>query len=313
MGAETVAQQARAASLEVLGPAQLMGLVLLGHAGIGTGRVRSAERWLAEAWAGLRSSTHEFRFRCRVHLTEALAMAGNGAAARKLLNDLEAERHPAYTLLEPENRLARAWVLAAEGMTSAAAAAAVEAAAMARSAGLPAYEVLALQWAASFGDRGGVDRLTELTAIVEGPRAPTAAAYARALATADADALNDVSHQWERIGDVLAAADAAAWAARAFAERRLTGSATLAAARAHRLAERCEGARTPALVAAASPLRLSDREREVVMLAAQGLSNREIAARLVVSVRTVEGHLYRVGQRLGVSDRSELAALIGRE
>lgn len=149
--------------------------------------------------------------------------------------------------------------------------------------------------------------------MVEGPRAPTAAAHARALAAADADALNDVSIQWERMGDVLAAADAAAWAARSFSERRLTGSAALAAARAHRLAERCEGARTPALLAAASPLRLSDREREVVMLAAQGMSNREIAARLVVSVRTVEGHLYRVGQRLGVSDRSELAALLGRE
>ena len=62
---------------------------------------------------------------------------------------------------------------------------------------------------------------------------------------------------------------------------------------ADRLATECGGIRTPALDLAAHPLPLTIREREIANLVAAGLSNREIADRLVVSVRTVEGHLYR--------------------
>ncbi|MFZ0873926.1 MAG: helix-turn-helix transcriptional regulator [Pseudonocardiaceae bacterium] len=48
----------------------------------------------------------------------------------------------------------------------------------------------------------------------------------------------------------------------------------------------------------------------MVALAAGGLSNRQIADRLIVSVRTVEGHLYRACGKLGATDRTELAALL---
>lgn len=58
------------------------------------------------------------------------------------------------------------------------------------------------------------------------------------------------------------------------------------------------------------PLPLTEREPEIVTLAAGGLSNRQIAERLVVSVRTVEGHLYRACAKLGVSDRRELASVV---
>ena len=124
-----------------------MGLVLLGQAELARGRVRTAERWLREAWAGLRDSGHEFRFRCRMHLTQALALQGEAVAARVLLADLEADRHPAYTLMEPEIVLARAWVVAAEGSTTQAVAAAHAAADLARMRSSAAYEVLALQTA----------------------------------------------------------------------------------------------------------------------------------------------------------------------
>ena len=83
-----------------------------------------------------------------------------------------------------------------------------------------------------------------------------------------------------------------------------------AAVRAQQLAQTCEGARTPALAAIAAPLPLTSREREIVTLAAGGLSNRQIAERLVVSVRTVENHLYRACTKLGITDRTELAALL---
>lgn len=53
--------------------------------------------------------------------------------------------------------------------------------------------------------------------------------------------------------------------------------------------------------------RLSSRESEVAGLAAGGFSDRQIAARLIVSVRTVESHLASAYRKLGVSSRAELS------
>ncbi|MFJ4670576.1 helix-turn-helix transcriptional regulator [Kitasatospora purpeofusca] len=55
---------------------------------------------------------------------------------------------------------------------------------------------------------------------------------------------------------------------------------------------------------------LSPQEREVVRLAATGASNREIAAQLFLSPRTVGHHLYRAFPKLGIGSRTELAALL---
>lgn len=56
--------------------------------------------------------------------------------------------------------------------------------------------------------------------------------------------------------------------------------------------------------------RLTWREREAVQLVAEGLSNKAIAARLGVSVRTVEGHLNHVFTKLGVESRTELVRYV---
>ena len=56
---------------------------------------------------------------------------------------------------------------------------------------------------------------------------------------------------------------------------------------------------------------LTRRERQIVALAISGLSDREIADRLIVSVRTVEGHLYRAYSKLGVSSREQLSTAVG--
>ncbi len=50
---------------------------------------------------------------------------------------------------------------------------------------------------------------------------------------------------------------------------------------------------------------LTDREREIFELLAQGLSNKMIAVRLYLSIRTVEGHLANIYSRLGVHSRTE--------
>ncbi|MEE2569306.1 LuxR C-terminal-related transcriptional regulator [Pseudarthrobacter sp. J64] len=55
---------------------------------------------------------------------------------------------------------------------------------------------------------------------------------------------------------------------------------------------------------------LTGRERQVARLALGGASNREIAEEMGVSVRTVEGHLYQVFTKLGVTSRGDLPGLI---
>jgi DNA-binding CsgD family transcriptional regulator len=57
---------------------------------------------------------------------------------------------------------------------------------------------------------------------------------------------------------------------------------------------------------------LTDGERRVAELAAAGRTNREVAAALFMSPKTVEAHLARAYQKLGITSRAELGAVIGR-
>jgi DNA-binding NarL/FixJ family response regulator len=57
---------------------------------------------------------------------------------------------------------------------------------------------------------------------------------------------------------------------------------------------------------------LSRREREIAELVAEGLTNREIGSRLFLSEKTVETHLSRVFQKLGVRSRAQVAAAVVR-
>jgi two-component system, NarL family, nitrate/nitrite response regulator NarL len=52
---------------------------------------------------------------------------------------------------------------------------------------------------------------------------------------------------------------------------------------------------------------LSQREREIVALVAQGFKNKEMAERMFISEQTVKNHLHNIFDKLGVSDRLELA------
>jgi DNA-binding NarL/FixJ family response regulator len=241
-----------------------------------------------------------------VIMAEGLAMMGDGDGARAALDRAEKAAHPGLLIADPELELARGLLCAADGRLAEATARANGAAAQARASGQFAVEVLARHTAVCFGDRTQPARLAELARIVDGRRAPAAHAHAVALSRRDADGLLAASRQLEDAELVMFAAEAAAQAAVIAREAGRTADATGAAARAADLAERCENARTPALVASVSPLRVSDREREVIHQAARGLTNRQIAEALHVSVRTVESHIYRACTRLGLNDRAAL-------
>jgi DNA-binding NarL/FixJ family response regulator len=51
---------------------------------------------------------------------------------------------------------------------------------------------------------------------------------------------------------------------------------------------------------------LTDREREVLVLVAQGMSNAEVAGQLVMSPATAKTHVSRILARLGLRDRAQL-------
>ena len=132
-------------------------------------------------------------------------------------------------------------------------------------------------------------------------------AHVEARAAGDATALLAAADALDAAGATRFACEAAAHAAEAFAAAGREDSARRAAARCRELHDPAQGGSLPAMPGldpAGSVL--TAREAQLVELAARGLSNAEIAERLVLSVRTVESHLYRAMHKLGVTDRRDL-------
>jgi len=148
---------------------------------------------------------------------------------------------------------------------------------------------------------------------VQGRMVTLQARHAAAVGAGDGAALDAVSAEFEDAGLLLSAADSAAQAAPLHDRAGQRRKSAESAARALRLAAQCGGATTPAIKSAARPLPVTSREREIAAFVAEGLTNREIAERLTVSVRTVEGHIYRACIKLDVTDRDELAKVVWRE
>jgi DNA-binding CsgD family transcriptional regulator len=307
-----VAERVRQQAADLPGAAQLLGSAVAGRAALGAGRLDTACAMLEQGAEGL-SASHAIGWGYRYHIprTTALAVRGMTGEAAAMLAVLDKLPRP-FRSLDYECSLARAWVAASQGAVSEAITVVLSAAERASAAGQFAAEVVCLQTATQFGDRTSAPRLGELESIVEGPRVGVAARFAAALRDGDADELSSVSEEFERMGDCVAAVDAAAQAALAYRCQGLRGSALGCATRADALAEQCGGASTPALRQASEPVPLTDREREIVMMIGAGLSNRAIAERLTVSVRTVESHIYRAMAKTGTTGRDELAALIPR-
>jgi DNA-binding CsgD family transcriptional regulator/tetratricopeptide (TPR) repeat protein len=141
---------------------------------------------------------------------------------------------------------------------------------------------------------------------VQGPLLQARLDYARALATGSTELLSQTAHAFSAAGTDLYAAEAFAELSRlqrrACDQRRATASAV----RARELAARCEGAMTPPLHALEEVESLTAREREIALMAARSLTDKEIADRLTISTRTVSNHLSRIYHKLGVTGRRDL-------
>lgn len=228
--------------------------VVAARAALGAGRLHDALTLLESATVtfGAIGATHGWEYRTQLLLTAALAMAGMTEEADAALSRLDDVRHPSWRYLDYELGIAEGWVAASRGALSEAIEKTLGAAQIARGNGQFAAEVMCLQTAAQFGDSSCASRLRELANVVEGPRVVIAGRLSAALAAGDAAALAAVSNEFENIGDVIAALDAAAHAAVMYRRHGADELASECARRARTLVERC-GASTPALVAARNP------------------------------------------------------------
>lgn len=175
-----------------------------------------------------------------------------------------------------------------------------------RADGFAAHELLALHDLVRLGrPELAADRMAALLATVPGGRAAALLLrHARAAADGAANDLFAVAREFSAHGYLVFAAEAAAGAVRMFRIGRDPQALAASTLLADVLA-RCDVIRTPALLAVQPSL--TNRERQVAELAAEGARSRDIADRLFLSPRTVENHLQRVYAKLGVNGRVELA------
>jgi DNA-binding NarL/FixJ family response regulator len=288
-----------------------MGNVLSGTIELARGSFLEAIPRMEQTVAALTSeSAASWSFPARLLLAQSYCALGRVEPGAKMVAELRAcfGRHVA--VFGPQLRIAESWLAAAHGNVSNAIVLELDAARLAKECGQQAIEMLALHDAVRFGDRSCLSRLLDVAHATGGRLASVLAAHAAAVTDRNADKIYAAAQQLEQIGALLLAADAAAQAGVAYQAAGDHRRGSAAARTANRLAATCGGLRTPALELVGSPLPLTVREREIANLVAAGLSNRDIAERLTVSVRTVEGHLYRTCSKCQCTDRDQLAALI---
>jgi DNA-binding NarL/FixJ family response regulator len=161
---------------------------------------------------------------------------------------------------------------------------------------------------ARLGDPTSVaPRLRALALTAGGELVAALSGHAEALVQGSASKLADAAVAFDALGASLLAAEASVAAAAAYRSEGSQRRASAAARRAQELLAGCGDVVTPGLSRDHDTDRLTQREREVAGLAAAGLASREIAAKLFLSVRTIDNHLQSAYSKLGVTSRDELA------
>jgi DNA-binding CsgD family transcriptional regulator len=245
-------------------------------------------------------------------IVQAAATVGDVATATAAEAELDADTGNALGFTRGAELVARAWLASADGHPARAQALLEDAYALGVAVGERSASATALHSMARQGRaEEAAGRAAALQEAVQGDLLRARLDHVTALAACDADLLGDVAQRFLTMGARLYAAEAMADASRARQRAGAGREARLLANHARSLAAECEGAVTPALAVADEAVPLSKREREIAMLAAQGLPTKEIAARLYLSPRTVENHLQRAYEKLGTSGRAELKVALG--
>ncbi|WP_406864120.1 LuxR C-terminal-related transcriptional regulator [Streptomyces sp. HUAS MG47] len=259
-------------------------------------------------------------------LAGALAESGQTTEAVRTLIEVRtaARRALPYPLADDSAVLEEALVLGRSGDGPGALRRAGEVARRAAAAGRLRTALAALHLMARLGSAGPaaqqLDALGDFGGVGEAAAAGALRAeHIRALARRDGAVLDELADRFARLGAYPLAAECAGQAHQVWRAAGRHRAARASLAGSHRHLAACAGTTLPGwAVAADRPpapdgSALTAREREVAALAAGRLTNREIAARLTVSVRTIENHLYRIYGKLGVTSRALLGERLGPE
>jgi DNA-binding CsgD family transcriptional regulator len=273
------------------------------------GRPKSAFRRASESYTLFRQLGQPYTSRWPYgHAALALALLGRADRAAETLAAHDALDVAPLLPNETDILQARAWTVAAAGDLPAARAQLEAAAELGEQIGDLIGASSALHAVARLGRAGHVaSRLTALAEEIDGDLVPARAAYVVAVAAGDSTALEQVSSEFENLGANLYAAEARADAAVVLRRAGMTRQAAAAERNAAQLLSRCEGAVTPPIQTMTARVDLTPAELDTAMQAAASRTNKQIAADMHVSVRTVESHLQRTYEKLGISGRHELA------
>lgn len=279
-----------------------------GRAALFQGRIGDARRWFTES----RSAADRARFTTgsRLSLTGLLVCACHvrDLETGRLIDRALRELPDDHGLLWPERHLGHAWFAAAEGRSADALAALRTGVAEAAERGEVLLQAELLYEAARMGDARDV--LAEYTAVAarcDGPLQAARLQFVTGSARNDHVALAAAEKQFANMDAWLPAAESAGELARVLHERDRPRDAQAAANRAAQYLSDVTMVATPKLVRQADPaIELSPREREVAVLAADGMPSKAIARQLGLSVRTVSNHLQNAYLKLSISGRSDL-------
>ncbi|MFY1668718.1 LuxR C-terminal-related transcriptional regulator [Plantactinospora sp. WMMB334] len=248
---------------------------------------------------------------------QAAAMRGDIDSAAGAMAESDRAQSAVMAVLYPWLEQARATVQAATGDHATAVATLRDLVDRLQADGFAGHEVLALHDLVRLGRadieigeptvtgrrRTVAQRLTELGETVDGPLPALLARHARAEYAHSGDQLLAVAESFAELDLNVFAAEATSRAVLRLRAARSNRSHD-ANLRLAALLRRCDVLRTPAL-SVRQPA-LTERERQIARLAARGLASRNIAEQLYISTRTVENHLQRVYNKLGVAGRGEL-------
>ena len=272
----TTAREGGAADLTIAGAAAAIAFA-------GAGCPAESKRELASALSREPSAVSRLdATMIELGVADELATAGRTDEARTILSRLRTENEP---LLVRSRLYVETTVLTAEGRTDEARRAARATAELSRGRNAAALRIRDLfrLVALGEGDENEVDELVQLAATTDLPLAVSAVRRAAAR-TSDEEGLPVDELRLHAL-----------WTPTKSSAPRETTSAVPSTVR-------------PTSNDAIDELTV--REREIALLAGEGLTNREIAARLFLSIRTVESHVYQARMKVGAPTRRELGRVV---
>lgn len=184
-----------------------------------------------------------------------------------------------------------------------------ELAAESRELGQLAAEKDILELALAVGDLKQARRLMDLTDSFEGSEASALNAYAAAVAADNPDQMVAAADEAVRCRKYLVAVECIGHAIRYYGAHNNLRRQRALIQQLRRRREELAGVTVSYLSPSVHQVRLTRREHEIVHLLLEGASTKDIATKFTLSQRTVEGHVYRIYVKLGISRRTELEAV----